>query len=62
MADNARHQRKGAKMCKFLLDILDLENLDPDEKEKLKRYFESRKEELQEQIVNLDRAIDAVTR
>jgi ferritin-like metal-binding protein YciE len=62
MADNARHQRKGVKMCKFLLDALDLGKLKPDEKDKLKRYFESRKEELQEQIANLDRAIDAVKR
>jgi hypothetical protein len=44
------------------MDCLDLENLDPDEKDKLKTYFESRKEELQEQIRNLDRAIDAVKR
>jgi hypothetical protein len=49
-------------MCKFLMDCLDLEDLDPDEKDKLKTYFERRKEELQEQIRNLDRAIDAVKR
>jgi ferritin-like metal-binding protein YciE len=49
-------------MCKFLADILDLGKLKPDEKDKLKEYFESRKEELQEQIANLDRAIEAVKR
>jgi hypothetical protein len=62
VADNARHHRKGVKMCKFLMDCLDLEDLDRDEKDKLKTYFERRKEELQEQIRNLDRAIDAVKR
>jgi hypothetical protein len=60
MADNARHQRKGVKMCKFLVDTLDLEKLERDEKDKLKKYFEDRKKQLQDRLQHLDRAIEAV--
>jgi len=47
-------------MCKFLVDTLDLEKLERDEKDKLRKYFEDRKKQLQDRLQHLDRAIEAV--
>jgi len=44
-------------MCRYILDIFDLDELDPKEKKKLTKHLQGRKKELLAQVRNVDRAL-----
>jgi hypothetical protein len=47
-------------MCRYILDVFDVDQLESKKKDKLAKHLEGRKKALQEQIDNIDRALKAV--
>ena len=48
-------------MCEFVGDDLDMQTLTPDQKEKLKKHLEERKERLIRRVLDLEVAIYKIT-
>jgi len=47
-------------MCQFVIDVCDVDNLDPKKKQDLTDYLEARKKELETKLGSVNRALDAV--
>jgi hypothetical protein len=47
-------------MCRYILDVIDVDKLESKKKNKLTKHLEGRKKALQAQIDNIDRALKAV--
>jgi hypothetical protein len=47
-------------MCDFVLNVVDVEHLDPRKKQELKDYLERRKRELETKLHSVDRALNAI--
>jgi hypothetical protein len=50
----------GLAMCRYILDVFDVDKLESKKKNKLTKHLEGRKKVLQQQIDNIDRALKAV--
>jgi hypothetical protein len=49
-------------MCKYLLNIVDVETLDPRRKRRLTSYLERRKKELETKLSSVNQALQVVKR
>lgn len=49
-------------MCKYLLNIVDVETLDPTRKRRLTSYLERRKKELETKLSSVNQALRVVKR
>jgi len=47
-------------MCEFVLNVVDVEELDPKKKKRLADYLERRKKELETKLRSVNKALDAI--
>jgi hypothetical protein len=55
-------RRRRAAMCRYLLNIVDVETLDPTRKRRLTNYLERRKKELETKLSSVNQALQVVKR
>jgi hypothetical protein len=61
MTDTSQVTRaKGQAMCGFVADVIDLEKLSEKQRTDLEKFLRRRKQELQERIEDLSRALKVV--